>query len=103
MRRHNENLFMHNARDAKAVLTVAGLLLCALVPRLILLLVTDFNIDSDEAIVGLMAKHFAEGRPWTVFYYGQDYMGSLEAMVAAGVFSVFGPSNAALKCVPLFF
>lgn len=80
------------------VLLSAGSLL-----RLFLLWRAGFVIESDEAIVGLMAKHIAEGASWPVFFYGQDYLGSLEAIVAAGVFSAFGDSTMALKSVPWFF
>ncbi len=62
-----------------------------------------WTVDSDEAIVGLMAKHITEGADWPIFYYGQAYMGSLEAILAAGVFSLTGISSFALKAVPLFF
>jgi hypothetical protein len=54
---------------------------------------SDFN--SDEAIVGLMAKHTLEGH-FPVFFYGQFYMGSLEAMVAAAIFWLFGDINGLL-------
>lgn len=60
-------------------------------------------IDSDEAIVGLMGKHILEGHPLPIFYYGQHYMGSLEALCAALSFSLFGVSSYALKVVPLLF
>jgi hypothetical protein len=53
----------------------------------------DFN--SDEAIVGLMAKHTLEGH-FPVFFYGQFYMGSLEAMGAAAIFWFFGDMNGLL-------
>ena len=71
--------------------------------RLDFLVAGEFRIDSDEAIVGLMAKHIMEGGALPVFYYGQDYMGSLEALLAAGVFSLFGVSEIGLKAVPLIF
>ena len=55
-----------------------------------------------EGVVGLMARHILAGeRP--VFYYGQYYMGALEAYVAAGMFHVFGASMAALRAVPMLF
>jgi uncharacterized membrane protein len=63
----------------------------------------NFVIDSDEAIVGLMAKHIYEGKTLPTFYYGQHYMGSLEAILASFSFAVFGISNFALKLVPLLF
>ena len=53
--------------------------------------------DSDQAIVGLMAKHAAEGRAFPVFLYGQTYMLGVEAWLAAPLFALFGPSPALLK------
>jgi hypothetical protein len=32
------------------------------------------NFDSDQAIVGLMAKHLSEFRAVPLFFYGQNYM-----------------------------
>ena len=49
--------------------------------------VVPFN--SDEAVVALMARHILQGeRP--VFFYGQAYMGSLDAFFVAGGFALFG-------------
>src|SRR5687768_12086292 len=53
--------------------------------------------DSDQAIVGLMAKHLIEGRAFPVFYYGQNYMLGVEAYLAAPVFLIAGVSVTALK------
>ncbi len=53
--------------------------------------------DSDQAIVGLMAKHLSEGRAWPLFFYGQEYMLGVEAWVMAPVFAVLGPSVFALR------
>lgn len=39
--------------------------------------------NSDYGIVGLMAKHMAEGTDYPVFFYGQAYMGSFEPAVSA--------------------
>jgi len=45
--------------------------------------------NADEAVVALMARHILAGeRP--VFFYGQAYMGSLDAFLVAGGFFVFG-------------
>ena len=82
-------------------LTVAVLL--GFLVRFAFLVATDFVIDSDEAIVGLMARHFLEGRPWSIFYYGQPYMGSLEPTLTSAVFYFTGATSAALKSVPLIF
>ncbi len=67
------------------------------------LTLTHFGIESDEAIVGLMAKHITEGRSWPIFYYGQPYMGSLEAFLTALSFKIFGQTSFAIKVVPLTF
>lgn len=55
-----------------------------------------------EGVVGLMAQHILAGeRP--VFYYGQYYMGSMEAYVAAAMFQLFGASMVTLRAVPMLF
>ncbi|PKO18473.1 MAG: hypothetical protein CVU39_03270 [Chloroflexi bacterium HGW-Chloroflexi-10] len=57
--------------------------------RSILLINESIPFNSDEAIVGLMAKHILLGeRP--VFFYGQAYMGSLDAYLVAFGFAVLG-------------
>lgn len=79
-------------------LTMAGACL-----RLDYLSNSGWVIDADEAIVGLMGKHISEGREVPIFYYGQHYMGSLEAILAALSFKLFGMSALTLKLVPLLF
>ncbi|HSP56364.1 MAG TPA: glycosyltransferase family 39 protein, partial [Dehalococcoidia bacterium] len=55
-----------------------------------------------EGVVGLMGRHIVAGeRP--LFYYGQYYMGALEAYLAAGLFYLFGDSMTALRAVPAVF
>lgn len=78
-------------------------LLLGLTLRLDQLIATNFVIDADEAIVGLMAKHIAEGQAVPTFYYGQHYMGSFEAIVASWFFKLFGVAIWPLKIVPLIF
>ena len=56
--------------------------------------------NSDEATTGLMAMHIAEGRHFPGFMYGQSYMGTAEAYLAAAVFWAFGPSLIGLR-VPM--
>ena len=53
--------------------------------------------NSDEATTGLMAMHIAEGRHFPGFMYGQSYMGTAEAYLAAAVFRVSGPSLIGLR------
>ena len=60
---------------------------------------TDF--DSDQGIVGLMAKHLAEGRAFPLFFYGQPYLLGVEAWAAAPVFMLAGATPFALKATVL--
>ena len=55
------------------------------------------HFDSDQAIVGLMAKHISEGRAFPLYYYGQNYMLAVEAYLAAPVMLLAGPTVTALK------
>src|SRR4030088_324812 len=58
------------------------------------------EIDGDEAVVGLMARHIAFLGERPVFYWGQPYLGSLEAFPAAPFFRVFDSSTPLLKLIP---
>jgi hypothetical protein len=53
--------------------------------------------DSDEGTMGLMARHIAYRGEHPIFFYGQAYMGALEAYVAAAFFNLFGPSLLTLR------
>ncbi len=57
-----------------------------------------FPFNSDEAIVALMAKHILSGeRP--IFFYGQAYMGSLDAYLVACGFLIFGQKVIVIRIV----
>lgn len=71
------------------------MLLLALAVQLGLLASSRIPWSSDQAVVGLMARHILEGRGHPVFYYGATYAGSLEAHGVAAVFAVFGATRAA--------
>jgi hypothetical protein len=64
---------------------------------LVYLVFEQVAFDSDQAVVGLMAKHLMEGRAFPLFYYGQTYMLAVEAWVAVPFFSVAGPTVFALR------
>jgi hypothetical protein len=74
--------------------------LLAFVLRLILLIHTNGVIDGDEALVGIQAEHILRGEHPT-YFYAQAYMGSLEAYLVAGLFSIFGPCAWVLRTEPL--
>ncbi len=71
------------------ILILLGVGLASAILKGVLLIAEVVPFNSDEAIVGLMARHFLEGE-WDVFFYGQAYMGTLDASLVAVVFSLFG-------------
>lgn len=82
-------------------ITVVAGVAAGVVLRVWILALPTGSLDSDEAIVGLMARHIAHQHQFTAFYWGQNYGGSLTAVVMAAVFAVFGSSTTTLKAVPI--
>lgn len=76
---------------AIAILTFGTLL------RLVLIVLSWPGSYNDEGTMGLMAFDIAYRGAHPLLYYGQDYMGSLEAYLGAGFFHLFGPSTFALR------
>lgn len=77
---------------------LSAALVAALIMRGLILLADAVPFNADEAVVALMAKHILAGeRP--VFFYGQAYMGSLDAWLVALAFALLGPSVAAIRLV----
>ena len=64
---------------------------------LVYLTFEQLAFDSDQAVVGLMAKHLTEGRAFPLFYYGLTYMLGVEAWVAVPFFFIAGPTVLALR------
>jgi 4-amino-4-deoxy-L-arabinose transferase-like glycosyltransferase len=58
------------------------------------------STNSDEAVLGLMARHALHGE-FTSFLWGTPYGGPQEAWLAAPIFAVFGSSVTALRAVPI--
>lgn len=74
------------------------ILLIAAIARALLLISGSLSFHADEAVVGLMARHILQGeRP--VFFYGQAYMGSLDAWLIALGFRLFGESVLTIRLV----
>src|SRR6266513_703701 len=67
--------------------------------RFALLLTSQIHVHSDEAIIGLMAKHILEGRYFPFYMYGQPYNAGAgwEAYLAAVAFAFFGVNVISLK------
>src|SRR4051812_23832432 len=77
-------------------LAVGASVLAGVVLRVVVLLGHWGTVDSDEAVVGLMARGFRHG-DWRAFYWGQHYAGTQETALVA----LAGASTAALKLVPV--
>jgi len=76
-------------------------LAAAAATRVTTLIVSQRHVHSDEAIIGLMAKHIVEGRSLPLYFWGQDFNGggAFEAYLAAGSFAILGVGVAQLKLV----
>lgn len=79
---------------------LAAALGIGLVLRLVVIASPLGELDADEAVVGLMARHIAFLGERPVFYWGQPYLGSLEAFSVAPLMWLFDASTVALKLVP---
>ncbi|MHB8596793.1 MAG: ArnT family glycosyltransferase [Ktedonobacteraceae bacterium] len=74
-------------------------LLAALLLRVWLIVRTGGVIDGDEALVGIQAERILHGE-FPIYFYGQPYMGSLEAYLVALLFALFGASVWTLRVEP---
>ncbi len=88
-------------RDLILAILIAWLLVFA--RNAVFIVYPQSFFDSDQAIVGLMAKHLIEGRAFPLFFYGQTYLLGVEAWVAALFFLVGGPTVATLHTAILSF
>ncbi|MDQ6660994.1 MAG: glycosyltransferase family 39 protein, partial [Chloroflexota bacterium] len=73
-------------------LVASFLIATAIILRIILIQHFWPQTNSDEGTMGIMALHIANGSDFPAFFYGQNYMGALEAYISAGLFHIFGPS-----------
>jgi len=73
-------------------LAVAVVALRSLVPAF-----SERSFDSDQAVIGLMAKHLSEFSNFPLFFYGQNYMLGVQAWIAVPFFWIGGPTVAMLR------
>lgn len=59
------------------------------------------DLDSDVAILGLMARHIVYNGASPLFYYGQHYNGPLDAYLPAAAFLLLGPTTLAVNLAAL--
>jgi 4-amino-4-deoxy-L-arabinose transferase-like glycosyltransferase len=88
----------HFARQHAVFLVILAI---AAVSRFVILFASQTHVHSDEAIIGLMAKHIREGRSLPFYMYGQPYNAgaAVEAYLAAAAYGLFGVGVLPLKFV----
>ncbi|QBD78479.1 hypothetical protein EPA93_21780 [Ktedonosporobacter rubrisoli] len=78
-------------------LTALVLIIFASLLRLLLISQRWPLTNSDEGTIGIMALHIAYRGETPVFFYGQHYMGALQAYLGALLFHLFGASLFSLR------
>lgn len=92
----------HGARMRRVTLTPAtlgaiGIITLALALRILIAALGWPPDDSDEGTMGIMALHIAHAGAHPIYFYGQAYMGVLEAYIGAFFFHFFGASVLTLR------
>jgi len=87
-------------RDPLLAAVVSGAVLAGVLLRIWILTSPLGTLDADEAVIGLMAREVTSGH-LTVFFWGQEYGGSQEALLTGLLFAIAGQSVVALKLVPV--
>jgi len=82
------------------LLIAVALFLAAMLARWPFIAVGQTLLNPDEAIVGLMAQDIAAGERLPIYFYGQRYMGALEAYIVAAVAPFFANHVQALRFGP---
>ncbi len=85
------------------VVLAVGFFALALAVRWPFIVRGETLLHSDEAIVGLMAQDIAVGERFPIYFYGQRYMGALEAYVIAALGPLFENPIYALRLGPALF
>ncbi len=81
------------------LLSLIILLAVAVLWKAWILWMNSVPFNGDEAIVGLMARHILYAGERPTFFYGQAYMGSLDAYLVAAGFGLFGPQIWVIRLV----
>ncbi len=89
------NTFLHGLSVFMIIAIAMGL-------RLALIALGWPGTNSDESTWGLEAMHIAFRGEWPIFMYGQNYMGTIEAYLAAIMFHFLGTSLFSLRLSMIF-
>ncbi|MBI4970448.1 MAG: hypothetical protein HZC17_01205 [Candidatus Omnitrophica bacterium] len=83
-------------------LIVAAILVIAVILRLPIIFARETLLPGDEVMFGLMAKHILHGQ-FPIYYWGQSYLGVLEAYVTAVLSLIFGMNGITIQLGGFFF
>ena len=78
-------------------LSIAAAVAIVIVRSIVPMVYERFDFNSDQAIVGLMAKHLSELRTFPLFFYGQNYMLGVASWIGAPFILVGGTSIAMMR------
>jgi predicted membrane-bound mannosyltransferase len=83
--------------SARRALPALAIILLASAIRVGLIAAGWPGTDSDDSTMGLIALHILTHGERPILFYGQAYMGTIEAYLGALMFAIFGVSLFALK------
>jgi hypothetical protein len=85
-------IYLRHFKPGSYEIAASGIIVLAILVRVLLIAYGWPHTESDEGVIDLMALHIAYRGELPIFIYGQNYMGSLEAFLGAGLFHFFGVS-----------
>ncbi len=90
-------------KKSRYTLGAAALIAGAIALRLALIVEGWPSTNGDEAIMNLMALHIVKKGDHPTFFWGQHYLGPIEAYVGAFMFRIFGMSVLSMRLGALLF
>lgn len=94
---------MEKKKQINHYLLFGFIFICAVLSRVVFTGNSLYGVTEDGSMVGLAALHWLDGSDYPLMSYGQAYLGSLEAIVAAFFFKLFGFNMFAFHLSPLLF
>ncbi|WP_447972461.1 hypothetical protein [Nitrospira sp. Kam-Ns4a] len=89
--------------SAGGLVALAGLVAAGVALRWRHVMNWGYLLSGDDGVVALMGLHILNGAGFPLMFYGQHYMGSLDAMVAAVAFGWLGVSAKTFKLTLLLY
>jgi hypothetical protein len=91
---------IRRAKPATSTIVFGLVLLIGLTMRVLARGSVQGQQNSDTSVIYLMARHVAHGDP-RIFYWGQEYGGTLYQITAGALFKIIGSSFAGLQAVEI--